>query len=91
MLREHAPLIALAAVTSVLFYLVFRDLRSLRAELGAAAMMASAAQADEVQVVRPALSAPPLPTPGVGPAEVAEAGASALPVQTTTKPSTKRA
>lgn len=31
MLREHAPLIVLAVVTAILFYLVFRNLRSLNA------------------------------------------------------------
>lgn len=30
MLREHAPLIAIAVVSAVLFYLVFRNLRGLR-------------------------------------------------------------
>lgn len=33
MLREHAPLIAVSAVVAVMFYLVFRDLRGLHAEL----------------------------------------------------------
>lgn len=33
MLREHAPLIAVAAVIAVVFYFVFRDVRSLRADV----------------------------------------------------------
>ena len=33
MLREHAPLIAVSTVIAVMFYLVFRDLRGLRAAL----------------------------------------------------------
>ena len=33
MLREHIPLIAVTAVVALLFYLVFRDLRGLRAGL----------------------------------------------------------
>lgn len=33
MLREHAPLIAVAVVTAVLIYLVFRELRSLRGDV----------------------------------------------------------
>lgn len=35
MLREHAPLIGVSVVVAILFYLVFRDLRSLRSELDA--------------------------------------------------------
>lgn len=31
MLREYAPLIAVSVVIAIMFYLVFRDLRSLRA------------------------------------------------------------
>lgn len=33
MLREHAPLIAVAVLSAVLFYLLFRDVRSLRADV----------------------------------------------------------
>jgi hypothetical protein len=33
MLREHAPLIAVSLVTVIMFYLVFRDLRSLRRDV----------------------------------------------------------
>jgi glycerol-3-phosphate acyltransferase PlsY len=33
MFREHAPLIAVTAAVSLLFYLVFRDLRSMRSML----------------------------------------------------------
>jgi hypothetical protein len=35
MLREHAPLIGLAVVTALLFYLVFRDLRGLHEAVSA--------------------------------------------------------
>lgn len=35
MLREHAPLIAVSTVIAVMFYLVFRDLRGLRAAVNA--------------------------------------------------------
>lgn len=37
MLREHAPLIAVSTVIAILFYLVFRDLRGLRAAIALAA------------------------------------------------------
>lgn len=33
MLREHAPLIAVSTVIAIMFYLVFRDLRGLRAAM----------------------------------------------------------
>lgn len=35
MLREHVPLIAVTAVVALLFYLVFRDVRAVRADLEA--------------------------------------------------------
>lgn len=37
MLREHAPLIVVTTIFSILIYLVFRDLRSVRAGLEALA------------------------------------------------------
>ena len=35
MLREHAPLIAVSTVIAIMFYLVFRDVRGLRAAVTA--------------------------------------------------------
>lgn len=35
MLREHAPLIAVATVSAIMFYLLFRDLRNLNAGVDA--------------------------------------------------------
>lgn len=43
MIREHAPLIAVAAIFAIVFYLVFRDLRSLRADVKALAAAAATA------------------------------------------------
>lgn len=76
MLREHAPLIAVAVVVSVLFYLVFRDLRGLRAQVEAACLT-PVAQFDEEEREGPAASLPAAPEP-VAVAEAAREPASAV-------------
>ena len=45
MLREHAPLIAVSTVIAILFYLVFRDLRGLRAAISLVASSAASTRA----------------------------------------------
>lgn len=61
MLREHAPLIAVSAVVAILFYLVFRDLRGLHAELDGLNAAASMALTDEPRAAAQAApsTAPP--------------------------------
>ena len=58
MLREHAPLIALSTVIAIMFYLVFRDLRSLHKDVGSFQAVLSGLGAT--------LSAPRAPPPPPG-------------------------
>lgn len=69
-LRAHAPLVVLAIVSAVLFYLLFRDLRSVHAGLDALAASQQAQQA--------LLMSPPLP-PHLAPGAPAAADAAASP------------
>lgn len=57
MLREHAPLIAVSVAVAVLFYLVFRDLKAVRADLDSLAPLAYSPDAE------PALEQSPTPEP----------------------------
>ena len=58
MLREYAPLIAVSVVIAIMFYLVFRDLRSLRAGFE---MVASQVAAEPSQAPQQVQSPPPPP------------------------------
>lgn len=79
MLREHAPLIAVSAVVAILFYLVFRDLRGLHAELDA--LNSSSAMA----LVEDARPTPPEPTATPTPEQPGETGTPGTTAPTATK------
>lgn len=61
MLRAHAPLIAVSTVIAIMFYLVFRDLKSLRATL--ATVQAACAALSASLSAAPASAAPRAPGP----------------------------
>ena len=60
MLREYAPLIAVSVVIAIMFYLVFRDLRSLRAgfEMVASQVAAEPSQLPRQQTLQPQVQPP---------------------------------
>lgn len=74
MLREHAPLIVLAVVTAVLFYLVFRNISSLRASLyNLEELLKGSGAGEEIEEApvvtkAAAVDAAPLPPPSATPA-----------------------
>lgn len=75
MFREHAPLIAVTTVLSILLYLAFRDLRNLHAGVDALAaqmQLPLVAEPDQVSVA-PALTQPATPEPAAEPATKAAA------------------
>lgn len=75
MLREHAPLIAVAVATAVLFYLVFRSLRSLREALEAVSSQCAATPDLATPLLVPAAESPQVDAPKLVAPAAAEAAA----------------
>ena len=87
MLREHIPLIAVTAVIAILMYLIFRDLRSLRAGLDSLTTQVFAG--DTLQL--PSLTASPTSAPPESVPPSSEPAKGAKPDPTSSKPVAKRA